>query len=42
MRNLKASLAFALGYWLLYAGLAQGGAFALQPWQALTSAANPL
>lgn len=39
MRNLKASIAFAFGYLFLYAGLAQGGAFALQPWAALGSQA---
>lgn len=35
MRNLKANIALALGYWLLYCGIAQGGAFALEPWKAL-------
>lgn len=40
MGNLKASLAFMLGYWMLYAGLAQGGAFALSPWDALAPAAG--
>ena len=35
MGTLKANLAIALGYWMLYCGLAQGGAFALSPWQAL-------
>lgn len=35
MRNLKASLALALGYLLLYAGLHNGGQYALYPWGAL-------
>lgn len=31
-----------LGYWLLYAGLAQGGNFALQPWAVFSSSAAPV
>lgn len=37
MGNLKANLALAAGYWMLYCALAQGGAFALKPWAAITN-----
>ena len=32
MKNLKANIALAFGYWMVYCGIAQGGAFALSPW----------
>ncbi len=34
MDNLKASLVLAVGFWLLYCGVAQGGKYALSPWEA--------
>lgn len=37
MKNLKASLALGLGYWLVYAGIHNGGEFALAPWQAFST-----
>ncbi len=36
MENLKASLVLAVGYLLLYAAVAQGGKFALHPWEAFS------
>lgn len=35
MKNLKASIALGLGYLLIYAGIHNGGEFALYPWGAL-------
>lgn len=37
MKNLKASIALALGYLLLYAGIHDGGNYALSPWAVLSS-----
>lgn len=35
MGNLKAAVALAVGYWLFYAGIHDGGAYALTPWAAI-------
>lgn len=37
-RLMLASITGAIGYLLLYAGVAGGGKFALRPWDALTNA----
>lgn len=36
MGNFKASVCLAVGYLLLYAGISNGGAYALKPWKSLT------
>lgn len=36
MGNFKASLCLAIGYLIFYAGISNGGAYATQPWKALT------
>ncbi len=40
VRLMLASIVGAIGYLLLYAGVADGGRFALRPWDALTQATN--
>lgn len=35
MKNFKSSLVLALGYLLIYAGIHDGGKYALYPWGAL-------
>lgn len=40
VRLMLASITGAIGYLLLYAGIAERGRFALRPWDALTQATN--
>lgn len=40
-RLMLASITGAIGYLLLYAGIAERGRFALRPWDALSASLNP-